>query len=827
MDRLRQNYASHVGAFDSDGDGKVSASELLSVGDTDGDGKLDAKELQTVAERFSEQIKYSNMLLEQIQNFEEKALASQKEIQEKQQALRQALSVCDAAKEEANEYKRKLAVQTEVAANMSEQCKDARLEASARKRELDALRRTGESSKGELVGLKEEREHLTTQLEQQRLRNAELQTEINNTKTEAAAREAAATAAAEGTAQELDDLKRKNGPLVEQVKGLQESYTKIKEALQDKEADMATITAQRDQEAQKVATLEAALNEQRSALAARDESVGAGELRANKLEAELQAQKDLYDKQSAELRVVQDREAKTTQGLAGLREENAEIKQELEGLLTESLAITQARAQDQKRWEKKLGAAEDELASVLRSSQEKEQSHTLALQRKNEEAAASRKAHEEQYTGLQSEHTELHRLLQKMQVDSNKQIEQFEDERKESEAQLAQLRSALNMEEASQQDTSSRAGATESQLKQQVLQLQRTLAERSEQYLGILTDVKGAVDEMKEEAVEAKESQSVLAAEYAKLKVRVSEVSDKTGEPLGVWHSEVGRAMSKLVEQSSRMRSREKEVRDQLRGVNSRYEEEKSKKIMLEETVSDLEHQLAASIGNMQKEQEKSQNALGTARREQTELAANATELESRANFLQSNLTEQQKRASELQVENQRLQAAINEQKTVGASQTKKLEAKLEELQKQAKAASRERDQLATKDSEMQRSLKETGEALQQRIAKVSELEALLDEAQDVSRSAVGQYQKRIAAMAEGQEALQEQMQKKTRLLDTVQQQREVLQQDNISLRAELDAAYKKTLERGAGGTAGGSAASMSSPLSKLRMDLQALVPDE
>ena len=98
MDRLRQNYASHVGAFDSDGDSKVSASELLSVGDTDGDGKLDAKELQTVAERFSEQIKYSNMLLEQIQNFEEKALASQKEIQEKQQALRQALSVCDAAK---------------------------------------------------------------------------------------------------------------------------------------------------------------------------------------------------------------------------------------------------------------------------------------------------------------------------------------------------------------------------------------------------------------------------------------------------------------------------------------------------------------------------------------------------------------------------------------------------------------------------------------------------------------------------------------------------------------------------------------------------------
>ena len=78
----------------------------------DGDGQLDASELVQLANQFNEQVKLSNSLLEQIQGLEEKSFNQQKDMQEKQVALRQALAVCDASREEGTELKRKLAVQT-------------------------------------------------------------------------------------------------------------------------------------------------------------------------------------------------------------------------------------------------------------------------------------------------------------------------------------------------------------------------------------------------------------------------------------------------------------------------------------------------------------------------------------------------------------------------------------------------------------------------------------------------------------------------------------------------------------------------------------------
>ncbi len=63
-----------------------------------------------IAKQLSSQMDYNNELLSQIQALEEQHLAFQQSAQQKQQQLRQALQVADAARTEATEAKRKLAI---------------------------------------------------------------------------------------------------------------------------------------------------------------------------------------------------------------------------------------------------------------------------------------------------------------------------------------------------------------------------------------------------------------------------------------------------------------------------------------------------------------------------------------------------------------------------------------------------------------------------------------------------------------------------------------------------------------------------------------------
>jgi hypothetical protein len=86
--------------------GSSASSALLSFG-------VDAAASQAqldLAKQLSMQMDYNNELLAQLQRLEEQHLLYQRGAQEKQASLKQALAVADAARGEANEAKRKLAV---------------------------------------------------------------------------------------------------------------------------------------------------------------------------------------------------------------------------------------------------------------------------------------------------------------------------------------------------------------------------------------------------------------------------------------------------------------------------------------------------------------------------------------------------------------------------------------------------------------------------------------------------------------------------------------------------------------------------------------------
>jgi len=75
----------------------------------DRDAELNAQ-LTDLAKQLNSQMEYNNSLLEQIQRLEEDQLAQQRSSSDKHGALRQAMQVAEAARGEAADLKRKLAV---------------------------------------------------------------------------------------------------------------------------------------------------------------------------------------------------------------------------------------------------------------------------------------------------------------------------------------------------------------------------------------------------------------------------------------------------------------------------------------------------------------------------------------------------------------------------------------------------------------------------------------------------------------------------------------------------------------------------------------------
>jgi uncharacterized membrane protein YqiK len=81
----------------------------LPVGTFGADAEVTAQ-LTDLAKQLSVQMDYNNELLGQIQRLEEAQLAAQRAASDKQASMRQAMAVAEAARAEANDLRRKLAV---------------------------------------------------------------------------------------------------------------------------------------------------------------------------------------------------------------------------------------------------------------------------------------------------------------------------------------------------------------------------------------------------------------------------------------------------------------------------------------------------------------------------------------------------------------------------------------------------------------------------------------------------------------------------------------------------------------------------------------------
>ena len=85
----------------------VNPTSLLADFDVSNDGFLSASELEPIARQLNEQIQFNNVLLGEMETLEREQLKTREEAMEKNRQLGRAVKVMDAARAEANDWRRK------------------------------------------------------------------------------------------------------------------------------------------------------------------------------------------------------------------------------------------------------------------------------------------------------------------------------------------------------------------------------------------------------------------------------------------------------------------------------------------------------------------------------------------------------------------------------------------------------------------------------------------------------------------------------------------------------------------------------------------------
>lgn len=123
-----------------------------------------------LAAQLATQIDQNNHLLEKLYGLEKQQLETQRELQEKQGVLRQALTICDNNRAEITELKRKLSNSEEVASRLREELKEAQVENGVVARELEGLRRYAQETQDDTESFRNEKSRLEEELEELRMK---------------------------------------------------------------------------------------------------------------------------------------------------------------------------------------------------------------------------------------------------------------------------------------------------------------------------------------------------------------------------------------------------------------------------------------------------------------------------------------------------------------------------------------------------------------------------------------------------------------------------------------------------------------------------------
>jgi chromosome segregation ATPase len=700
-------------AWDTSGDGKLDAGDLVERFDSNGDGTIDEGELEMIADQLSTQLEYSNSLLQELQEAEARQLELQRELNSKNELCRSTGTQLEQLRQENTEVRRKWKVSQEIGDSMTKQSKDHRVEIRALKTDLDRSIKDASDAHALLKDTTEERARL-----QRALTNA--QTNIGSTKADAERafrgfeeKNASLTESSISLKRELEVLKAKVGPMEQERFSMRQNVQELSHSLEE-------MTSRFDSESRLRLTAEKKLREGSVAMDSTKDKFAQARIEVQDLRSKSDMATQRMRQLEADVLELEGRLQESDGTGAGLahRLDKAEtgehqLRRECDAL-TQELDDTRHEMQQQKE-----EFIANQTEAYARQQEALEQARSTAHQgiaeasKKATAELEERRRMERQYHRSTEEVLELSKLLKSAQEEAAARAAGWTVEREgyEESIRMSKLDVAALTDECGElrNEMELEKQATASAVKE----LRREMLYRGERFVETLSAFQSASTSLRIEAVDLREQQKSLTADYNVMRNSATRVRELASVPRGA-ENEISSTLSRLFAKIAAARDKLEDSQDEIARCEIQREEEKARGIMLAESLSRVEHDLTMTTQSTSMD-------LAKMKLQTDELVIQlASEKEARAEtesrLVKSHIALDAITTStrNLQQQNQNITEALDDNSLRHTSNRQELDARAIELAAQLKYA------LQDRDKEMQARLDS--------VDRVSELEKLLDE---------------------------------------------------------------------------------------------------
>ena len=295
----------------------------------------------------------------------------------------------------------------------------------------------------------------------------------------------------------------------------------------------------------------------------------------------------------------------------------------------------------------------------------------------------------------------------------------------------------------------------------------------------MLSTLQTAVKRLKEDGVHSRELVREVMAQFAVLGAFCEQLWDKTHPPLEAWKGELHQVFKKLVVKFRSLKDIIEDTKDDVRRAQLSKEEERSKTLMLEESVSRLEHELSAYENRVEDTESRGKEKLTLQKSKIDELMKERADMEQRLQRMQQSLDAATSQARALQAANHSIQTSLGDSTAKNSAVKQEVQGKLNQLATQLKRAAQERDQQTKLADELQRKLDRAMSAIEAAQNMSEQAKADSEKKQSDTEAISQRHAQAMAAMQATTIQYQEQLKQTQELLKVVQAQRAELQAQN------------------------------------------------
>jgi len=787
---LKASLEGNWAKLDENGDGKIDAEELIDAFDTDGNGVLDKEEVTMLSKQLSAQMEYNNALLEHLQSLENSQLESQRDMKKKEHALKLAVSVSNAARAEANELRRKLAVATELCEEMTKQARDGKVASDSKQRQIDMQKKNVEETKALYENAVKEKQvfeskwvstckELNNIKEEFRREKNILEDHVGHLKSNN-----------ENLLKDNNDVRHRLGEATEKNTEYQKLHWQLAQEVKEANERLSIEANSREDSEVRSKEYESQLFKVKEALKERDAKIREEDINQGYLKEENKSLREQQKRIEGELKLRENRLVELNREYKDTVDENKALKNELEQVGNDLLTQAKQRATEQERWASKLAKAQEQLARVTEDARKEVQNNAHQAQKMAQEHMQARKESEEQYIVLQAEHALLHDLLKDMQNDARERNSQHEAEKNAFNDKQAQYNSKLLNERREFEETLSAKTDEIKRARDENRALRQEMLTRGTRYVQMLTQIQGVIRQMAQEGKHAKEEIADIQVEFGTLVKYVHTLARKHSAPLEAWYTEVEGSFEGLIAQNSELRKDLEDTKDDLRRADLDKEEERTKNLMFEDEVDRLKHEIHVKESELDNHFKQSKDKIDA---KNEEINRNNQDIK----ILEKKVKDVQNQSDQLSATNRRLREEANRsQKQIADLQDQQsqknqaAEDRFAQLENECKNLNNDKDTLQKNREEFLRTIKEKEREIQRFISKIQHQENLIDSMKQELIAADNKSRDQLKSFKASNEILNAQVSKFQEAYKTSASRVDNLQETNNQLRGELNELY-------------------------------------